>query len=80
MTSAHLLERLIQTWLQKSPLGSGIMRDARMSLDEATNAVFELLNAGYMNIKSDERQFHIEPCMPPRPPLKRLSRPARRTP
>jgi hypothetical protein len=80
MTSAHLLEGLIQTWLQKSPLGSGIMRDAHMSLDDATNAVFELLNAGYMKIRADEHRFLIEPCMPPRPPLKRLSRPARIAP
>jgi hypothetical protein len=56
------------------------MRDAHMSLDDATNAVFELLNAGYMKIRADEHRFLIEPCMPPRPPLKRLSRPARIAP
>jgi hypothetical protein len=77
--SAHILEGLVQKWLRESALGASIMADARMSLDEATDAVFELLNAGHLKIRSHEPDhFTIEPRMPPRRPLSRVERPHRR--
>ena len=70
-----LVEALVQGWLRQTPLGRQIMTEAGMSLDQAVDAVFELLNAGLLKICNPNPDcFTIVPCVPPKTPASPVRR------
>jgi hypothetical protein len=65
----RLVDGLIRGWLKQTPLGRQIMSEAGMSLDQATEAVFELLNAGLLKITNPSPDhFSLAPSVPAQPP------------
>jgi hypothetical protein len=74
---ADLMEELATAWLADSDLG----RELRVSMttDEALDAVFELLNAGFLKIAVDDRRqpigFTFNPI--PRPLARTICRPGK---
>lgn len=81
---ARVVEALVQKWLLESDIGRPMLDDSGMSLDAATDAVFELLNAGFLKIVTDgdpsgvSFSYAIEPRNPPEMPAATLHRPKRR--
>lgn len=82
---ARMIEALVQKWLRESDVGRPVLRDSGMDIDKATDAVFELLNAGFVKIVTDGDPsdadgfaFNIEPRNPPEPPATVLRRPQKK--
>ena len=76
--SAKIIERYIVMWLQGTELGQSILVEfSDRSLNETVDAVFNLLNAGFLKIRMDRRTqalTGIEPRIPPRPPHTQIQR------
>jgi hypothetical protein len=73
-----LIEAYARLWLKGTDVGRKILGES--SLDEAIDAVFELLNAGFIKLEGDATGIKgIKLCAPPEPPLGIAVRP-RHTP
>ena len=76
---ALLIEDILRRWFCETAAGRDIMANRGLSLNEAIDAGFELLNAGYIkivgDILADKGEITIEPKMPPERPMERLFRP-----
>jgi hypothetical protein len=74
---AELVEQFATHWLEDTDLGCEIR--ANMTIDEALDAVFELLNAGILKLAKDEHNqlvgFTIRPV--PEPPTRTIFRPGK---
>jgi hypothetical protein len=74
-----LIEALARAWLESSDAGREL--SASMTTEEAVDAVFELINAGFLKIAVDSRRqpigFTFSPT--PLPPAQPILRPTKQT-
>ena len=67
-----LIERIAERWLQETGDGREIL--SMMTLDQAIDAVFELLNAGLLKMTRDGETVSFRPCKRPSPPQRPIVR------
>ena len=69
---ALVVEDVLRRWFAGTRDGRDIMRTRSLTLDEAVDAGFELLNAGFLKIVGDigagDGTLTLELRMPPEPP------------
>lgn len=69
---ALLLEDIVDTWLRETEMGRSLCRDD--DIEKTKDAVFELLNAGFVKVIWDGETACIEPRSPPEPPTEPIRR------
>jgi hypothetical protein len=77
MTDAVSLtvEAFARTWLQETDAGCRLRRACNLELDQAIDAIFELLNAGYLKLEMDDDTLtDFTVCTPPSPPAEAIQR------
>lgn len=72
---ARIIETYFALWLRESDIGR--QHTARLGVDGAMDALWELLNAGFIKLQGDDGHTitGISPCCPPEPPAKPVVRP-----
>jgi hypothetical protein len=74
--TALLVEEYVKSWLSSSRPGRNLLK--MMTLNEAVDAVYETLNAGFTKLQSNGQTFTgIVLCYPPQPPAAPIVRPTR---
>lgn len=71
--AALMIEDILAKWLRKTGAGRGHI--AELGFEGAMDALWELLNAGFVKIEQDGNWFDIVPVHPPSPPLEKIARP-----
>jgi len=71
-----MIERYVVMWLHGTELGQSILAELPdVSPDDAVDAVFNLLNTGFLKIIGDRQGLTgIELGMPPEPPRMQIQR------
>lgn len=76
MTSALIVEDFLARWMRETEQGQSYVD--RFGHDRAMDALFELLNAGFVKLERRGTTITgIVPCSPPDPPAEPMARPAK---
>jgi hypothetical protein len=74
---AAFLEDYVKRWLRETPNGRGCLARAT-SFEDAVDAVFELINTGFLKLIADDEAFlGLETRFPPEPPQTPIRRPGK---